>query len=133
MVMDHEIFVIVLFSLFIIKHFLCDFVFQSQKMVTEKGTYGLVGGIQHSLIHALGTTILLFLVLPWRIDAHLAAIILGILDGVIHYHIDWIKSKINIRFNWHPEFNKGFWVLMGADQALHYLTYVLIIVILVTV
>lgn len=124
-------FVLSLVVLFIVKHFICDFILQSDRMIKEKGTYGAAGGRDHALVHAAGTILLLFIVLPWNLAAHMAAIILGLVDGVIHYHIDWSKSKINTRFNLYPEWDKMFWWLLGADQMLHYLTYVFIIYILV--
>ena len=120
--------VIILLVLFGIKHFLCDFLWQTPKMLAEKGTYGAIGGIAHAGAHALGTTIIFVLLLPWDPFAHLVAILLGLLDGVMHYHIDWIKQHLNQGLT--PA-DKMFWIWLGADQGLHYLTYILIIAIIV--
>jgi hypothetical protein len=120
--------VILLLVLLGIKHFVCDFLLQNDRMLSDKGFYGAPGGIKHAVIHAIGTTIVLFLILPWRLDAHLAAIILGMLDGAIHYHIDWAKTNLSRGLT--PA-DKKFWIWLGADQGLHYLTYVLIIAIIV--
>ena len=120
--------VIILLALFGIKHFLVDFLWQTPKMLSEKGTYGATGGIEHAGAHAIGTTIILFLIFPWDLGAHALAILLGGLDGVIHYHIDWAKTNLSRGLT--PA-DRKFWVWLGADQGLHYLTYILIIGIIV--
>lgn len=121
-------FIIVLLVLFGIKHFICDFVLQTNSMVQDKGTYLGIGGVRHALHHAIGTFIVLMIALPWRLDAHLLAIVIGCLDGFVHYHIDYAKSKLS---QGSTPADQKFWILLGADQGLHYLTYVGIISILV--
>jgi hypothetical protein len=120
--------IVILLALFGIKHFICDFVLQNNKMLKDKGTYGAPGGLSHAATHALGTLIVLFIALPWNIGAHIAAVALAVADGIIHYHIDWIKT--NIAKPYTPK-DQEFWILLGADQGLHYLTYIGIIAILV--
>ena len=120
--------IIILLALFGIKHFICDFVLQNGKMLKDKGTYGGIGGLSHAACHAIGTLIVLFIVLPWSINSHAVAVILAGLDGLIHYHIDWIKTNLNKSYT--PA-DREFWILLGADQGLHYLTYIGIIAILV--
>jgi len=121
-------FIIILLALFGIKHFLADFLWQTPKMLAEKGTYLAVGGIEHSGCHAVCTAAVLFLVFPWDLSAHLVAIALGLVAGVIHYHIDWAKTNLSRGLT--PA-DRKFWIWLGADQGLHYLTYILIIGILV--
>jgi hypothetical protein len=120
--------IILLLALFGIKHFICDFVLQYPYMLEQKGTYGAAGGIAHATVHALGTLVVLVIALPWGLSAHIAALILGIIDGVIHYHIDWVKQQLN---NGLTVADRMFWVWFGADQGLHYLTYIAIIGVLV--
>lgn len=115
--------IILLMVLFVIKHFICDFWLQFPYMIDEKGIYGADGGRHHALMHTAGT----FLVLACAIYSIEAAVILAFLDGIVHYHIDWVKSKLSQGLT--PADSK-FWILLGADQALHYLTYIGIIVIL---
>jgi len=122
------IYIIVLLALFGIKHFLCDFLWQTPRMLREKSIYGKIGGIQHAGVHALGTIMVLVLVFPWGLGNHIFAIILGTLDGILHYHIDWIKQQLNRGIT---AADRMFWVWLGADQCLHYLTYILIIAIIV--
>jgi len=109
-----------LLSLFGIKHFLADFPLQFQYMVQEKGIYGARGGIHHAALHASFT----FLILIFFTDNPTYIILLPLLDGVLHYHIDWSKHQLvkNYTVNDHE-----FWLYFGLDQTLHYLTYILII------
>lgn len=109
------------------KHFILDFICQGPFQYLNKGEYGHPGGLLHSGLQALGT-LLVFFVLGcpffW-------AFMLGVLDGVIHYHIDWAKIKINKRFDLRPDNSEKFWWLLGLDQYLHYLTYLLLVLITV--
>ena len=56
----------------------------------------------------------------------MAGLILGLIDFIIHYHIDFIKSNL-----WKSKNLKAtdqmFWVIHGVDQMLHGLTYIFII------
>jgi hypothetical protein len=117
--------VLLIMSLLILKHFVCDFWLQFSYMIDEKGTYGAEGGRHHALMHTAGT----FLVLAVTIPSIEAAVAIGFLDGFIHYHIDWAKMKLSQHLT--PADNE-FWWFIGADQMLHYLTYIGIIAILFT-
>lgn len=116
--------IILLLALFGIKHFVCDFLLQYPHMIAQKGTYGARGGIEHAAIHAVGTVIVLFLALPWDPVVHVAALVFGLFDGLVHYHIDWAKNNLNKGLT--PA-DRMFWIWFGADQTLHYLTYIAII------
>lgn len=111
---------LLLLALFGIKHFVADFVMQYEYMLREKGTYGATGGIHHSLVHASWT----FLILVCFVNNANVIIGLAFLDFVLHYHIDWAKQQLNRGLT---TANHMFWVWMGADQGLHYLTYIGII------
>ncbi|MFZ4125801.1 MAG: DUF3307 domain-containing protein [Rickettsiales bacterium] len=74
----------------LIKHFICDFMLQRRYQYENKGKYGHPGGLLHAGIHVVGTGI----VLAWFIDPILA-LKLALLDGVVHYHIDFAKSNVN--------------------------------------
>lgn len=118
-----------LFTLFILKHFIADFPLQSQRMVEEKGTYGKEGGVTHAGIHGWFTMMIVmtFYITTrgWDVTAaSLMASLFGLLDAIIHYHIDWAKMRLGRGLT--PA-DRCFWILLGVDQMLHYLTYVLII------
>ena len=110
----------ILLALFGIKHFLADFLLQTDVMLREKGVYGMLGGIQHALVHA----VLTFSILVFFCEDINLAIALSVLDFVLHYNIDWAKQQLNKGLS---TADRMFWVWMGADQGLHYLTYIGII------
>ena len=109
-----------LLAAFGIKHFIADYLLQFPYMLNEKGIYGATGGIHHSLVHASFT----FLILVFFCNNAHIIIALSVLDFVLHYHIDWSKQQLNRGLT---PVDRMFWVWMGADQALHYLTYIGII------
>jgi len=112
--------VFILLALFGIKHFVADYVMQFDYMLREKGIYGAVGGIHHALVHASWT----FLILVFFCDNADVIIALAFADFVLHYHIDWSKQQLTRNLT---SSDRMFWVWMGLDQALHYLTYIGII------
>ena len=103
-----------LLALLFFKHFLADFVMQDQDMVKDKGTYGAYGGLIHSLQHAVLTLWVLLWFNP------VLAIMLALVDGIMHYHIDWAKMNLAQGLT---ASDKKYWIYIGADQLLHYLTY----------
>ena len=105
---------------FQIKHLICDFPLQAHPyMYKNKGIYGHFGGILHAAIHMIGSTILCqyFGLSLW----------LAYFDGIIHYHIDFVKMWINNHFKLKPDNSEYFWILLGIDQFLHQITYIGII------
>jgi hypothetical protein len=111
--------VLILFALLIVKHFLADFVLQTNTMLMEKGQYGAKGGIHHSALHAVLTAIVFLTVLT---DPS-AVLLIAFVDGVVHYHIDWAKININRQRKLTPA-DEAFWFWFGLDQLMHYLTYI---------
>lgn len=111
--------IFVLLALLFAKHWVVDFVIQTQAEVDNKGTYGNAHGIVHSLKHGVGTFIVFFaFVADWPF-----AVVVGSIDAVIHYHIDWIK----MRFGTKDMYTKAFWRQFGLDQLAHALTYVMLV------
>jgi hypothetical protein len=104
-----------------VKHFICDGPLQSRAMVEAKGHYGRPLGLLHSLIHAVGTVLVL------AASGFSAAIVLllGLLDFAIHYHVDFTKENVVRKAGWTPS-QAHFWWALSADQMAHQLTYLLI-------
>lgn len=107
-----------LFFLFT-KHFICDFPLQAfPYMYRNKGTYGHAGGLLHAAIHSLGTQV---------VASHFTtpdiALACAAMDGVLHYHIDWLKMNLSARWHLTPTNSEWFWILLGLDQYLHACTY----------
>jgi len=115
---------IILLILLQIKHWYVDFVNQTIEEVHSKGIYGTGPGIWHSAKQGIGTSIAIMLVTG---PAYIIwALIVGAIDFVIHYHVDWAKININKSKNYTVE-TKQFWAWLGFDQLMHQLTYLLIV------
>ena len=112
--------VFLLLVAFGIKHFLADFVLQFPYMLGEKGIYGATGGVHHALLHAAFT----FFILVFVATSANEMIGLAALDFAIHYHVDFIKQQLNKQLT---TADRRFWLVLGLDQGLHYLTYIGII------
>lgn len=108
-----------------IKHFVCDYPLQTTYQVNNKGTYGHPAGLLHASIHAL-FTIPAFLIISPPLPVGIA-IVVG--EFLVHYHIDWSKQQIMARTGW-KAVDSEFWWGIGADQFLHYLTYLAIATVL---
>jgi hypothetical protein len=99
------------------KHFLIDFPLQTPYQYLNKGTYGHLGGLLHSGLHGLATVIIFSFFTPF-------ALVYGIVDFLVHYHIDYAKVRINEHYGWKPTTHPQFWTLLGIDQYLHAMTYI---------
>ena len=107
------------FVLFEAKHFLCDFVLQSAYQYRNKGIYGHPGGILHAGLHGLGS---LPAVLIFGQSAGLVAAVLAA-EFAVHYHVDWSKEQVNRRWGLSHS-DAPYWMVFGADQLAHQITYV---------
>lgn len=107
----------ILFLLFV-KHWYVDFVNQTNAEVQGKGIYLNQLGLYHSFKHGLLTMVILLL------DNNInQAIILGSVDFMVHYHVDYLKMRFGNRDITNPKF----WHHLGFDQLMHYITYLLIV------
>jgi len=57
----------------------------------------------------------------------LFAILLGLLDSAIHYHVDYVKSNFWKSKKLGPS-DQVYWIAHGVDQFLHFMTYVLLVI-----
>jgi len=112
---------LLLISLLALKHFIFDFAWQTQSEVANKGSYGNPKGLLHSYKHALGTLLVLSPITSLFFT-------LAVADGVIHYHIDWVKMNYGEQDPTKPRFWRDF----GLDQLAHTLTYVALTAIALT-
>jgi Protein of unknown function (DUF3307) len=104
------------------KHIICDGPLQTLAMVRDKSSYGKPLGLLHALIHAVGSAVVLALFgLPLTVVGSLA-----LLDGVIHYHVDYTKENIVKTFGWTPAVGPYWWAMI-TDQSLHHMTAVLLV------
>lgn len=120
---------LLLLSFFVIKHFICDFPLQTVWMATNKGTYGHPGGLAHIGVHALGTFFILIAFSQTTEIFFSPGLFLMILsfEAFIHYNMDWFKMWFNKRMGWACNKSPEFWILLGVDQLVHYLSYILMV------
>ena len=116
---------VVLYILFRIKHFACDFLLQTDWMALTKGQPGIEGYkalFSHAGVHAVGTMAVTVLFAPklcW----------LGLVDFVVHSVIDRIKGHYTYKQGWAPK-DTIFWWTLGADQEAHNFTHLAYIIII---
>ena len=111
---------ILILALLFVKHWYIDFVNQTDEEIQSKAIYGDGQGLAHAAKHGIGTMGAILVIL----GSHyfLFATIMGIIDAVTHYHIDWAKM------NWgNREINSPrFWSHLGLDQLAHNFVYLFI-------
>lgn len=124
MILDATWFLVILF----VKHFICDFPLQAWPyMYANKGDLLHPGGYVHAGIHGYATMLCL---IAFTTSSFELAVALGAVELVIHYIIDFSKVNIGKRYNLKPDNSNWYWILLGFDQLLHSLTYILIVQIL---
>jgi len=106
-----------------VKHFFADFVLQTYKQTVHKGIYRDWVGITHSLDHTWMTIVSLIIYSFFFPLSLISILLISILEGITHYHIDYVKVKFGIK-----DFTKPlFWTQFGLDQLAHQLTYIIMI------
>ena len=122
--------ILLLITLLILKHFVCDWLLQDRfpYQFLNKGTYGHPGGLLHAGIATLGTAVALSIY--GEVYSHFPAkVVFSVLlaENVFHYHLDWLKMNLNKWLKLDKNRDGGFWDLVGADQTLHHLSYVVMV------
>ena len=110
---------LILYLSFRFKHFACDFLLQTDWMALSKGKPGKEGYralFSHTLIHALGTLVIVLAFAPslWW---------LAIIDFIIHSVVDRLKGIATLKRGWKTN-DTMFWWAFGADQELHNFTHI---------
>ena len=109
-----------LFAL-LVKHAFCDLYLQFKKVPLDKTRY--LGECHlHYFDHAILTFMVSYLFL---VPLEYCFILSGI-DYVLHWHIDYIKTKV-MKFLKIENSSLTYWLFQTFDQILHYATYLLII------
>lgn len=114
---------LIAFTLFIIKHTIADYLTQYNWMIKDKATYGAFGGLAHAGWHGVLTSIVVWHITTFSL---IPVILFGLIDSIIHYHVDYVKSNVWKTKNYTPD-TQMYWVTHGVDQMLHLFTYVFII------
>jgi hypothetical protein len=108
-----------LFALLFFKHWYIDFVNQSEEEVKGKGIYGNAHGLMHSIKHGVATAIIFYAFFT----EFTFAVVIGMIDFVVHYHVDFCKMRFGNRDITTP----AFWAQLGLDQFAHYMCYLFIV------
>ena len=111
--------ILALFLVLQIKHYYADFVIQTYQQTVRKGIYRDLCGISHSLDHIWCSMVALFIYSFFHSISLGDVILVSFLEGLIHYHIDWIKVRYGIKDLTKPLF----WNQFGMDQLAHQITY----------
>ena len=120
------IYALVLLYALLVKHAVADLWIQSSRKPGDKCDFKDPKGYLHAMDHAIGT----FLVV-WGLTFDIRdAIVVALVDFVLHYWIDFFKSLTVKKFKLTTEHTK-FWALQACDQILHYATYLGITVALI--
>lgn len=105
-----------------IKHGVCDLALQAiYCRPSNKHIYLSPKAMLHALHHGVGTWMVLMF-----FTNYLTAISLAVLDFVLHFHIDHVKSSVVKKYDWSLD-GKWYWVATTVDQNLHFATYLLIV------
>ena len=123
--MNDPIVLLLALTALLLKHLVFDWIFQPPYMYLNKGKWGAAGGIDHSLLHAISSGVVLYF---FDVGVNYILPIIA-LEFVIHYVTDWAKMNINRVKGWACNTHEQFWQLTGIDQTIHMLTYVLMLAI----
>lgn len=103
--------------LLMIKHAIADLLLQTLRPPCDKTDYIGKGLHWHAFDHSILTLLVLIHFVGWDM-----AIVLAVVDYIIHMHIDFIKSTICKRINIIRQ-DVAYWRIQTLDQIAHYLTY----------
>jgi Protein of unknown function (DUF3307) len=111
--------ILLLLFLLQIKHWYADFKIQTYQQTVKKGVWLDPIGLSHSVDHVFCTLIaLLFFHFIYPLSG-LAILTVALIEGILHYIIDYIKVKYGCKDNTKPLF----WNQFGLDQLAHQATY----------
>jgi hypothetical protein len=112
-----------LMTALIIKHFVSDFLLQTPYQYKNKGIFLHPGGLLHGVITIASTAVVLVV---FKVPVSLWPTIL-VVEFLVHYGMDFAKVRLNQRMGWTASTHNQFYILLGFDQMVHYLTYIWIV------
>lgn len=107
-----------------IKHWYADFYIQTYDQTVKKGIYLNPVGLSHSIDHIWTSLVALFIASFFTSITIWAILPVCIIEGMIHYHIDWVKVHYGSKDMCKPLF----WNQFGLDQLAHQVTYLAMVV-----
>lgn len=118
--------ILLLLILLQVKHWYADFKIQTYMQTVKKGVWLDPIGISHSTEHVISSMVVLLIFNLFHALNPLTIIWLCLVEGILHYIIDFIKVKYGCKDNTKPLF----WNQFGLDQLSHQLTYLAMVWIL---
>jgi hypothetical protein len=114
-------------AIFQVKHFVADFPLQFPYMLKKfSPNWDFVVPLSlHCAVHGFFTLLICLVFQP-------ALWWLAVMDFVIHFVMDRIKSGPRFLGRWNDTRQSGFWIALGFDQMVHHLTHIYIVWIMVT-
>ncbi|WP_282129832.1 DUF3307 domain-containing protein [Roseobacter litoralis] len=113
---------IILLCLLQAKHMFADYFLQTRSMLDGRHIYLHGGRLLHAGVHAAGSA-LAFLVMGAPL---VLVLLMAIGEWIAHFHIDWAKGRYTATRKLTPD-DAAYWRATGADQALHQLTYIIMV------
>ena len=84
-------------------HFIADFLFQTRNIAINKSTNNYCLGT-HCILYAIP---FVFINIGW-----------AMLNGILHFGVDWVSSRLTSYF-WKKADHYKFFGMIGIDQAIH--------------
>ena len=103
-----------------IKHCYADFVMQTYIQTVKKGVWLDPTGISHTTDHMICTLVAMLIFSFFVPVSAVAIIFVTLIEGVVHYLVDYSKVKYGCKDNTRPIF----WTQFGLDQLAHQVTYI---------
>jgi len=110
-----------------VKHWYADFKIQTYMQTVKKGVWLDPVRVSHSLDHTWCSMVALLIGSLFVQISLPLVILLCLVEGILHYFIDYVKVKYGCKDNTKPLF----WNQFGLDQLAHQTTYLLIVLILI--
>jgi hypothetical protein len=111
---------IILMLILQVKHCYADFVLQTYMQTVKKGVWLHPVGISHTLDHMYCSLIGLMLFSLFVTLNPFIIIWTVVVEGIVHYVVDYSKVKYGCKDNTKPIF----WTQFGLDQLAHQVTYI---------
>jgi hypothetical protein len=120
--------ILILLLLIQIKHCYADFVLQTYMQTVKKGVWMDPIGISHTLDHIYCSLIALLVFSLFVPLSAFSILLVSLVEGIIHYLIDYTKVKYGSKDNTKPLF----WTQFGLDQLAHQATYLAMVAYLIS-
>ena len=104
--------------LLVVKHAVADLILQSRLTTGDKADLSSPKGYRLSTL----LVCIFFAPIPWALG-------IAVLDFILHFIIDFSKTKIVRRYKIKYE-GKAFWCIQGIDQIAHYSCYIFYVLLL---